>query len=611
MFAAVYGMVVVVAVISFSHRGVTASIEGIYTHTNHHLFRNQEKAGFTIMQVSKKEVAPYFRSAQYSCLRNGSHACPSWSYCDSTDGKCKCPQIPTRALDCDGFEKENGLRVLDCNCVTYNEEQNLTEVGFCIYNCGNYKKNALIDVVYHFLPPNITDWNDVMCGKFNRTGTLCGKCNEEDGFYPRAYSFDMTCIQCTNGKYSWWKYVLSAYLPLTLFYLVILCFKISIQSSQLHGYIIYSQVISCPAFSRAAYLITQSRPIVFQMVKFLGTVYGIWNLDFFRMYNTEICLQTNSLATLALDYAVALYPLLLIAITYMMISLYDSNFKPIVILWNPFRAFNSHFQRNLDFRTSTVDAFATFFFLSNMKFLTVSLDFLIPVRVYHFTTPQHHVSYTWRLYYDATVPYFGAAHLPYAILTIVLLFLVAFIPTLIITMNHVKLCHKYLNILPRRGQLFLHIFMDAFLSCYKDGTEPGTRDCRCFSLVLFMARFIFTSMYMYLLNSLYFPYAAVVFIITAMITIVADPYKDNSLNSSIFFMFIAAFYVCMAGIDMVELRNHLVIIYVLYPLTLLMAVVPFLYISFLTLHWIFSHRKLGMSFIGGVKAWRQGYKELM
>ena len=567
------------------------------------------------MEVSKKKVAPYFKSAQYSCLGNGSYTCPSWSYCDSNDEKCKCPQIPTRALECDGFEKENGLRVLDCNCVTYNEEHNITEVGFCIYNCGNYKKSTSIDVVYHFLSPNTSDWNNLMCGKFNRTGTLCGKCNEEDGFYPRAYSFDMTCIQCTNDKSNWWKYVLSAYLPLTVFYLVVLCFKINIHSSQLQGYIMYCQIISTPVYARNLYTNTQHHPIMIHVVKILGSVYGIWNLDFFRMYNNDICLQTGTLATLALDLAVAGYPLLLMVITYMMISSYDSNFTPSVTMWKPFKAFFSLFRRNWDFKTDTVDAFATFLFLSNMKFFSVCFDLLAPVRVYQFFTQENHVNSTWKPYYDATVPYFGAAHLPYAILTLVVVFLFVLTPMLIIMVYPIKMCHKCINIiLPRRGQLFLHTFVDSFLGCYKDGTKPGTQDCRWFLSVLFILRFVLMAIYAYSLNSLYFPYAAMVLIITAMITIVADPYKANLDHRSsimvIFILFIAALYVCAIGVILSEMKGGYVIIYILLFFMTLVSVLPLLYISVLILKWIFTHRKFCLDFTRGRNARKQGYEEL-
>ena len=602
MFPAVCDLLMAVASLSLSHGGVTADStrdSGIYSH-NH--LQNQE------------EFAPYFRSDQHSCLMNGSLPCPPWSYCDS-DGTCKCPEIPTHVLECNGFEKGNAPSVLDCNCITYNEALNQTEVGLCLYNCGKYKNKTLLDVVYHLLPPNTSDWNDVMCGRFKRAGTLCGRCNEEDGFYPRVYSFDMTCVQCTNGLSNWWKYVLSVYLPLTLFYLAILCFKINIHTSQLQGYIIYSQFISIPALSRNVYLTTQNKPMLLHLFKFIGSLHGIWNLDFFRMYHTDICLQTDTLSTLALELATAVYPILLMVITFMMISLYYMNFKLTIILWKPFRAFFSLFQGNWDIRTSTVDSLTTFLFLTYIKFLNVCLDFLVPVRVYHFVTPEHHVNYTLRLYYDATVPYFRDAHLPYAITAIVVMFFFVITPTLIIIVYPIKMCHKCFHILPRRGQLFLHTFMDSFQGCYKDGTERGTQDCRWFSSVLLIFRFALIAIYAYTLTSMYFPYAAMVLVITAMIAIVADPFKahQSHLSSIItnFILFIAAFYVCVAGIDMSEVKNDVEAIYVLYSLLVLIGVLPLLYIAVLILCWIFSHRKFGLDLIRRVNAWRRGFNQLM
>ena len=39
-------------------------------------------------------------------------------------------------------------------------------------------------------------------------------------------------------------------------------------------------------------------------VKVLLSVYGIWNLDFFRPYYSDLCLGIGILPTLALDYAI-------------------------------------------------------------------------------------------------------------------------------------------------------------------------------------------------------------------------------------------------------------------------------------------------------------------
>ena len=43
-----------------------------------------------------------------------------------------------------------------------------------------------------------------------------------------------------------------------------------------------------------------------------------------------------------------------------------------------------------------------------------------------------------------------------------------------------KWFQKCLNCL-RLSHVALHTFVDSFAGCYKDGTEPGTRDCRYFA----------------------------------------------------------------------------------------------------------------------------------
>ena len=113
--------------------------------------------------------------------------------------------------------------------------------------------------------------------------TLCSRCNAEDGFYPRVYSFDVTYIQCTNGTSNWWKYVLSAYLLLTLFYFVILCFKISIHSSHIQGYIIYSQIFAWPPFIRSVYIISIKTCITYDQISWIS----VWNLESWLLSNVQ------------------------------------------------------------------------------------------------------------------------------------------------------------------------------------------------------------------------------------------------------------------------------------------------------------------------------------
>ena len=77
----------------------------------------------------------------------------------------------------------------------------------------------------------------------------------------------------------------------------------------------------------------------------LLALYGIWNLDFFRSFDLGICLGTSTLQTLSLDLLVAVYPLLLMALSYALITLYDRNIRVLVIIWRPFRGVFSLFHK--------------------------------------------------------------------------------------------------------------------------------------------------------------------------------------------------------------------------------------------------------------------------
>ena len=117
---------------------------------------------------------------------------------------------------------------------------------------------------------------------------------------------------------------------------------------------------------------------------FWGTFYGVWNLDFLRLVYTPFCLQPhiNTLHVLALDYLVAVYPLLLIALSYLLVLLYDRNVRLIVCLWKPFLPLFIKFRRQWNIKNSLVEVFATFLLLSYVKILSVSVDLLVPVLLY-------------------------------------------------------------------------------------------------------------------------------------------------------------------------------------------------------------------------------------
>ena len=221
------------------------------------------------------------------------------------DGKCECGRDLDGIVQCDPETKE--LSVLDCYCITSNGRN--TVVGSCIFNCMNLTFNHG-DKVYHGAPSD--------CQTLNREGMLCGKCH--DGFALPAYSYNLTCMKCESGQQNWWLYLVHAFVPLSLFIIIILVFRINVVAPKLYVFVFAAQNISTPMILRILVAKTASlqgtTTLASFAVSFLATVYGIWNLDFLRVVLPDVCLNINPLNTLALDYLVAIYPMLLMAVSY-------------------------------------------------------------------------------------------------------------------------------------------------------------------------------------------------------------------------------------------------------------------------------------------------------
>ena len=124
-------------------------------------------------------------------------------------------------IACD--ETTGRAAVSDCHCVTYDNVTKETQVGSCYYNCENTAHKTLYDRVYHPLPVNPTELTTKICGRFNRTGTLCGQC--APGLSPFVLSYNLSCVECPDGNKNWWKFVLAGFVPLTFFYMFIVVFK--------------------------------------------------------------------------------------------------------------------------------------------------------------------------------------------------------------------------------------------------------------------------------------------------------------------------------------------------------------------------------------------------
>ena len=442
--------------------------------------------------------------------------CPTWLY-PSGDGECLCGAILGNVVTCNNETQQVG--VLESHCITSNGDGSNTSVaGWCLAAVNHGKR--LLSHVGRFIIVSryLSGQEEQTCGYLNRQGRLCGKCKPNHSV--SAYSYDIKCHPCTSSVWrSVVEYVCIAYLPLTIFFCVVLVFRISVTSPAMNVPVLYCQILSSPASLMALLQYLRGTHDLY-CVKFLSTLYGIWNLDFFRSLIHPICLPLNTMQIIALDYLVALYPLLLLTCFYVLLRAHDRGCRLVVRLWRPFLWCTARLRQQWNIRRSIIDAFATFFLLSYIKLLNVSHCLLIPTSVRNATGSL--VGYF--LYYDPTVEYVGPDHRPYAVLAILVLVVGVLFPLVLLLLYPMQCFQKCLN---RCGlnSPGLQIFMQCFQGYYRDRTDGG-RECRYFAAVYLAFRFASWVMYSIVLGSSFFHLFTILCVLVAVLILYVSPYRQ-------------------------------------------------------------------------------------
>ena len=252
------------------------------------------------------------------------------------------------------------------------------------------------------------------------------------GYAPAVYSYILECVKCTDyGHYNLFKYLAIAFGPLTIFCAIIIAFHVSATSPYLHGYVLFCQLICTPTVLRL--FVTSHSYEYYQNTKWFMNLYvsliGIWNLDFSQLMYHPFCLHPGItvMHNLLFDFLIAVYPLVLVITTYLLASLYSRNCTIVVLLWKLVRKVLRPLSQDLNITTTLIESFSTLYLFSIIKIQSVSLDLLLPTAIYYANGKKGYY-----LYLDASVPYFGPHHIPYALLAIVLLLIFVLVPILLL-----------------------------------------------------------------------------------------------------------------------------------------------------------------------------------
>ena len=457
--------------------------------------------------------------------RTGEQECPTWFVPWSNQtGDCKCGVqtfFSLVAVKCD--EDSNQSMILSGFCMTYNESTDVTVVGGCPYNSHKIDYKEL----YSKLPQNITHLNEFMCGGLDRTGLLCSHCREGLGI--PVFSYTLHCLPCLESVSGWLLYIFLAVFPTTIFFLIVIIFQIRVTSAPMNAFIFMCQVLS--NFGNAQpYVFFNVSPIIYFITIVLSTFYGFWNLDFFRYVIPSFCVsdQLTPIQVVALEYVVAFYPLLLIVTTYICVELHARDCRLIVWFWRPFSRCLAFVLRGREFEFSFVHAFSSFLLLSYSKILSVSFQLLARTKLYD---PYGLLKGQTVLFYDASIQYFSATHLPFALLAICVSFTFVVLPALVLLLYPTRAFQRSLGCCRVRWH-GLHAFADTFNGYYKNGTETErTIDYRYFA-GLYVAFRIITSAsvtLMYFANY-YWMVIVVFFFFVSLLFAILRPYKEEWIN---------------------------------------------------------------------------------
>ena len=442
----------------------------------------------------------------------GNGSCPTWLY-RSDQGQCVCGSGLLNVILCNNVSQE--VSIQDTFCLTsYGNGSNDVVAGRCLY--AYCQPRSVLDL-YDDVDKNISSQDKRLCGYLNRQGRLCGQCKKDH--FVSAYSYDLKCYRCSSGLLrNIILYLTVAYIPLTVFLAIVVIFHMPFSTPRLHVVIYLCQCYTMPTIMRmwTNYNRCVRTSII---IKVITSLYGIWNLDFFRTFIPPICLPLNIMQVIALDYLVAVYPLLVLVCVYILVRAHDRGCGLVNRLWRPFLSCFARMRQQFSAKHSIIDAFATFILLTYLKVVSISGDLLIPTQIFNIN--GSHVGYF--MYYDATVEFMGPKHLPYFITAIAVTLTVASFPLLLL-LYPMKWFQTVLN----KFQLNspgLRMFMECFQGYYRDRSDGGW-DCRYFSAVSPTLRIVFVILYAMTHSNFSF-YLTILFSIAVVICLLLiQPYKE-------------------------------------------------------------------------------------
>ncbi len=397
---------------------------------------------------------------------------------------------------------EHTVEVLFGHCLTTDDDG--SNIGPCLNNFHytHYDNIDKEDTRYVLLPitSNQTTVTEEMCGPLDRRGRVCSVCKE--GYGPTVLQAGFTCAPCK--WYGPLVYLALEFGPLTVLFLILLLFPVNITSAMMSSFVVYCQAVSTILTydTIVANAVISSGKAQAVSLYTLLTLSNIWNLDFttFVAFLPPICLseKLTNMHVILLKYLSALYPLLLVLLTYVIVQLHARGNRVLVCLGQPLRHCCHRINTLYNPQKSLMDVFASFILLSYSKlfllfFLTVA-NASIDTVTYNGTHETHQVPR-----FDTTLSYMSGVHLPITLFAITLFVTLTILPAALLCLYPWRWFRQALNYCPlTRHQVILTMFVEKFQADYWDGLNNNGTDSRWLSSLpmvvlsgVYLAAFLF------------------------------------------------------------------------------------------------------------------------
>ena len=220
------------------------------------------------------------------------------------------------------------------------------------------------------------------------------------------------------------------------------------------------------------------------------TLYGFWNMDFFRLVVPHFCVseQLSTLGVVSLGYISAVYPLLLTLVLYSLIKLHHRGCRPLVAIWRPLHRHFIRFRRFWQTSTSLMDVFATFLLLSYSKMLFVSFNLARPITHYAIINGSFSkIKETKSMSIDPMLQFNHLNHLYFSIPASLIIVILSIIAPLVLLLYPTRCSKKIFNKFRLTKSDDFAQLVAAFQDSFKNG-ENGTRDYRAFSALYVIHR---------------------------------------------------------------------------------------------------------------------------